>query len=77
MATRKLNEDDVLVIRAFADSNMNCNTAAKLSHFSIQSIYRHLDKVHILTGKNPRNFYELQELLEMFEKKGEINYGEY
>lgn len=68
MATRKLNEDDVLVIRAYADANMNCRTATKLSHFSIQSIYRHLDKVHILTGKNPRNFYELQELIKMFEK---------
>ena len=68
MAKRKLNEDDALVIRAYADGNMNCQTAAKLSHFSIKSIYRHLDKVHILTGKNPRNFYELQELLQMFEK---------
>ena len=68
MATRKLNEDDALVIRAYADGNMNCNTAAKLSHFSKTAIYDHLDKVHILTGKNPRNFYELQELLQMFEK---------
>ena len=68
MATRKLNEDDALVIRAYADGNMNCNTASKLSHFSTTAIYAHLDKVHILTGKNPRNFYELHELLQMFEK---------
>ena len=68
MLTRNLNEDDALVIRSYADGNMNCQTAAKLSHFSIRSIYRHLDKVYFVTGKNPRNFYELHELLQMFEK---------
>ena len=74
MAKRKLNKDDWLVLRAYADGNMNCNTAAKLSHFSIHAIYRHIDKIHILTSKNPRNFYELHELLNMFEK-GEIDFG--
>ena len=74
MATRKLNEDDSLVIRAYADGNMNCRKAAELSHFSKEAVYDHLDKVHILTGKNPRNFYELHELLNMFEK-GEIDFG--
>ncbi len=47
---------------------MNCRKAAELSHFSKEAVYDHLDKVHILTGKNPRNFYELHELLQMFEK---------
>lgn len=71
MANRKLNENDLIVLRAYADGNMNCNTAAKLAFYDRTTIYDHLDKIHILTGKNPRNFYELQELLEMFEKKGD------
>ena len=69
MATRKLNEDDALVLRAYADGNMNCHTAAKLSHFSVYAVYDHLDKIHILTGKNPRNFYELHELIKMFNER--------
>jgi len=68
MATRKLNNDDLLVLRAYADANMNGTAAGKLAHFSREAIYDHLDKIHILTGKNPRNFYELHELLKMFEK---------
>ena len=69
MATRKLNDDDVLVLRAYADGNMNCNKAAELAHFSKYAIYDHLDKIHILTGKNPRNFYELHELINMFNER--------
>lgn len=69
MATRKLNEDDERVIRAYADANMNCRKAGELAHFSKEAIYDHLDKIHILTGKNPRNFYELHELIKMFNER--------
>ena len=69
MATRKLNEDDINVLRSYAKNNMNANKTAKEVFYATNSVHRCLDKIHIITGKNPRNFYELHELINMFNER--------
>lgn len=63
---RKLNEDDVAILKAYADANMNATIASAKSNWGRSAFYRHLDKVHILTGKDPRNFYQLHDLINTF-----------
>jgi hypothetical protein len=63
---RKLNEDDVAILKAYADANMNATIASAKSNWGRSAFYRHLDKVHIHTGKDPRNFYQLHELINTF-----------
>ncbi len=70
----KLTEDDMRIIRAYADHGMNCIQTARAMRYDRRTIYYHFDKVRAITGKDPCNFYELHELLKMFEK-GEIDFG--
>ncbi len=47
---------------------MNAFQTAKNIFYSRRVVYYHLNAIKKKTGKDPRNFYELQELLKMFEK---------
>ena len=68
---KNLTESDLLVLRGYANNNMNALQTAHNIFFSKRVVYYHLNAIKRKTGKNPHNFYELQELLEMFEKKGD------
>ena len=68
---KNLTESDLLVLRGYANNNMNAFQTAHNIFFSRRVVYYHLNAIKRKTGKNPRNFYELQELLQMFEKKGD------
>ena len=55
----RLDHNDIRIILAYADGNMNGTQAAKIAYYTRESIYEHLDKICALTGLNPRNFYDL------------------
>lgn len=63
MAARHLIEDDLKIILAYADANMNATQAAKLVFYCRETFYDHLDTIYLVTGLNPRNFYDLIELV--------------
>lgn len=65
---KNLTESDLLVLRGYANNNMNALQTAHNIFFSKRVVYYHLNAIKKKTGKNPRNFYELHELLQMFEK---------
>lgn len=65
MRKKTLNEIDLDVIENFAANNMNVSKAARTSFLSRDSFVYHLDKIQDLLGLDPRNFYDLTELLKM------------
>jgi hypothetical protein len=62
-----LGKDDVRVIIAFADSDMNLMKAARESFFSRGAVIWHLERVYKRTRLNPRNFYDLAKLVGVIE----------
>ena len=65
-----LSKDDVRVIIAFANSDMNLMKAARESFFSRGAAIWHLEKVYKRTRLNPRNFRDLAKLVEVIENAG-------
>lgn len=63
----KLNELDWKVVKAYADCNMKVLPAARLCFMSDNAVQNHLNKVHRLTGLNPKCFYDLVELMKVRE----------
>lgn len=64
-AYKKLNEKDYELILALANHGMKCETAAKAIGMSRNSAYCRLDKIYRITGLDPRDFYDLQKLVEI------------
>lgn len=61
------------VILALADCNMRANAAARKLFLDHSAVLYHIKLIKKITGKDPRKFYDLVELVYMV--KGE--YGEY
>ena len=59
----KLTRTDMDMVQAFADNNMVVQKAANESHYTRMTLRYHFDKVHKITGLNPRDFYQLHELI--------------
>ena len=64
-AYKKLNEKDYELILALANHGMKCEPAAKAIGMQRSSAYGRVDKIYHITGLDPRNFYDLQKLVEI------------
>lgn len=58
-----MNEVDRMVILAYAANNMNARAAAKGLFMCGPAFHYHLNQIKAETGLNPRNFYDLVELV--------------
>lgn len=61
----KLDYADRKIIIAYAENNMRAKWAAKQLGVYWNLVYRRLDKIFDKTGLDPRNFYDLHELVQM------------
>lgn len=62
--TIRLNPEQMQMVRALADNNMNTTWAAHDLHRCRSGLQYQLNKIFELTGLNPQNFYDLHELLQ-------------
>lgn len=53
------------VILAFADCNMSGNAAAKKLFIDRSCVSYHINRIKAITGKDPRNFWDLVDLVDM------------
>jgi sugar diacid utilization regulator len=53
------------LILAFAEHDMNVRETAMASYMSWTNVNFHLNRIYKLTGLNPKNFYDLVELVKM------------
>ena len=61
----KLTPTQCAVILALADNRMIPTAAAKKLCYHRNTILFHVDRIKKLTGKNPLNFYDLIELVQI------------
>ena len=62
---------DVEIIESFARNGMKIQRVADDVKYDPRVVRYHLEKVHRLTGLNPRDFYDLYELIQIL--KGDAN----
>lgn len=62
-----MTEMDINIIKALADCDMSRSKAAEKLFYSQGTISYHCKLILKKTGKNPRKFYDLCELLQMIE----------
>lgn len=65
-----LTEDDIAILRAYADCDMNGAHTAKCLKYSSNAIFYHLTRTQDKTGIDPRTFWGLTELLELLKENG-------
>lgn len=58
-----MTTDDHLLLRAFAEHNMNVTDTANAVYMHRNSLVYRLQVIHRETGLNPRKFYDLVKLL--------------
>ena len=56
------------IILSLADNNMNAADVAKDLSLHRNTVHYHIRRIKKTTGKDPRHFYELAELIPMAEK---------
>lgn len=66
MGLELLTSTDKECVVAYARSNMSVRKAGEFVHLNTNTVDYHLVKVLNKTGKNPKKFFELIELLEQF-----------
>ena len=64
-----MKDRDIEVIKGLADNGMNVSQTAKALFMSKRTVWRSIERIQKLTELNPRNFWDLVELLKMI---GEI-----
>lgn len=62
-AAGSLNETEKAVILAYADNRMRAYTTANQLFRSKNGVDYHLDRIYKKTGLNPRDFFDLQQLV--------------
>lgn len=60
----KLSRTDIDIVQAYADCDMVGQKAADKSHYTRAALRHHFDRVTKITGLDPRNFYQLHQLVE-------------
>ena len=60
-----MTDIDREIIKALANNNLNTTKSAKALFMGRRTLYRHINKIHKLTGLNPLNFWDLVKLLKM------------
>lgn len=59
----ELSRTNALIIRAMAENRLRAHTAARALHYSRTNVDYHLQRIRKLTGKDPRDFFDMCELL--------------
>lgn len=62
-----IRTDDIVFIRALADSNLNMTRAAKNICYSRNAVAWHRKRIKESAGLDPCNFYDMVKLLKMIE----------
>lgn len=57
------------VVLALADCNMRANAAARKLYLDHSAVLYHVKIIKNITGKDPRNFYDLVDLVEMVKEE--------
>lgn len=60
-----MNKKDAHIVMAMANHNMNVTDVARAIFVHRNTVLYHLDKVKQQTGLDPRQFYDLVELVKM------------
>ena len=68
-----LKEKYKLVILALADNGMKAKPAARELGLHWNVVYARMDRIYDLTGLDPRNFYDLHELVQMVNEEEDTN----
>lgn len=63
MKAHELSPDDQDIIRLMADLNLNASWVARKLHFHRNTVIYRLNRIKENTGLDPRNFWELMELI--------------
>lgn len=66
-----LKEQDKKIILALADNSMQVKPTARQLYLHWNTVYYRIDRIWDETGLNPRNFYDLNKLVEMVKKEKE------
>lgn len=53
------------IILGMAENNMNMNAVAREQYFHRNAALYHINKIKEITGLDPRNFYDLVELVDI------------
>lgn len=67
----ELDDVERNVIMAMADENLCVSKAANSLYLHRNTVVYHLDQIQMITGLDPRKFYDLVELIDML-MKGEL-----
>lgn len=63
-----ITEPRARVILALANNGMNVSRAARELWMHRNNVAHHMERIKEITGKDPRNFYDLVELVTMVRK---------
>ena len=63
--TDKVSPVRCKIILTLAECNMNASETGKRIFMSPSAVKWNLDRIKEITGKDPRNFYDLMELVKM------------
>lgn len=66
-----LNEKQRAVVMAFADNDMSLTKTASAVYYSAANIAQYLRRIAMLTGLDPKRFYDLVELVRKI-KEGKL-----
>lgn len=58
-----MNETDAKIVLALAQCSMNIREVAVKLNYHRNTVVYHVEKIRKITGLNPRNFFDLGELL--------------
>ena len=61
----KLTMDDIKIVLALADQNMNVSKTSRSLFMHRNTVVYHVEKVKELTGLDPTKFHDLVELVQM------------
>lgn len=68
-----LTEEEISLLRLFADHNMKVLPVAEEMHFHRRTIFKKLFKIYSKTGLNPHNFWDLVSLIRQVDEEGSEN----
>ena len=71
-----LTEEEISLLRLFADHNMKVQPVATEMHFHKRTIAKKLFDINMKTGKNPHILWELVHLIEQIDREEEGRGGE-
>lgn len=66
-----LTADEVELILCYADMDMKAMPTANAMHINRTTMWRKFDRIYSQTGFNPREFWDLYEIVKKLEEEGD------